>query len=140
MKKLINLSLIYAVAAMAGGVFYREFTKFSDFSGRTSLGFVHTHLFLLGMVVFLLAALFSAQMDLTSGKKWRPFLVVYNIGVPLTALTLAVRGVLQVRMVPLSPGLSAALSGIAGIGHILTGVGLVLLLLCLRDGASTLGK
>ena len=28
MKKFLNLSLIYAIAAMAGGVFYREFTKF----------------------------------------------------------------------------------------------------------------
>ncbi|MEG0756372.1 MAG: DUF2871 family protein, partial [Oscillospiraceae bacterium] len=28
MKKYLNLSLIYAIAAMVGGVFYREFTKF----------------------------------------------------------------------------------------------------------------
>ena len=27
MKKYLNLSLAYAIAAMAGGVFYREFTK-----------------------------------------------------------------------------------------------------------------
>lgn len=29
MKKYLNISLIYAIAAMAGGVFYREFTKFN---------------------------------------------------------------------------------------------------------------
>ena len=44
MKKLLNTAFIYALAAMAGGVFYREFTKFNGFSGRTALGLVHTHL------------------------------------------------------------------------------------------------
>ena len=33
MKKLIGTSFGYAVAALAGGVFYREFTKLSGFSG-----------------------------------------------------------------------------------------------------------
>ena len=36
MKKLLNTAFIYALAAMAGGVFYREFTKFNGFSGRTA--------------------------------------------------------------------------------------------------------
>ncbi|MEG0779955.1 MAG: DUF2871 family protein [Oscillospiraceae bacterium] len=35
----------------------------------------------------------------------------------------------------MSAGASAAISGIAGIGHILTGVGLVLLLLSLKKSA-----
>ena len=43
MKKFINISLIYAIAAMAGGVFYREFTKFNNFTGVTALGKVHAH-------------------------------------------------------------------------------------------------
>ena len=47
MKKYLNISLICAIAAMLGGVFYREFTKFNSFSGVTALGKVHTHLFLL---------------------------------------------------------------------------------------------
>ena len=38
MKKYLNFSLAYAVAAMAGGVFYREFTKFNGFDGVTALG------------------------------------------------------------------------------------------------------
>ncbi|MEG2596768.1 MAG: DUF2871 family protein, partial [Ruthenibacterium sp.] len=61
MKKYLNLSLIYAIAAMVGGVFYREFTKFNGYTGVTALGKVHTHLFLLGMVLFLLVALFAAH-------------------------------------------------------------------------------
>ena len=29
--KLVNTALVYALLAMAGGVFYREFTKFNGF-------------------------------------------------------------------------------------------------------------
>lgn len=135
MKKYLNVSLVYAVAAMVGGVFYREFTKFNGFDGVTALGKVHTHLFLLGMVMFLLVALFAAQLDLAKQKAFRVFLRVYNIGVPLTAVMMAVRGVAQVLGVSLSAGASASISGIAGIGHILTGVGIVLLLVALRKAA-----
>ena len=41
MKKYLNLSFAYAIAAMAGGVFYREFTKFHGFAGVIALGKVH---------------------------------------------------------------------------------------------------
>ncbi|SCJ78149.1 Protein of uncharacterised function (DUF2871) [uncultured Eubacterium sp.] len=132
MKKYLNLSLIYAIAAMAGGVFYREFTKWNGYTGVTALGKVHTHLFLLGMVLFLIVALFAAHTDLKEEKLFRIFLKVYNIGVPLTAVMLAVRGITQVLETTLSTGASAAISGIAGIGHILTGVGLILFILSLK--------
>ena len=54
MKHYIKMALLYAVLAMAGGVFYREFTKFNDFTAQTTLRAVHPHYFLLGMVFFLL--------------------------------------------------------------------------------------
>ena len=37
MKKTVNLAFFYAIMAMVGGVFYREFTKYSGFEGRTAL-------------------------------------------------------------------------------------------------------
>ena len=132
MKRYLNLSLVYAVAAMAGGVFYREFTKLNGFDGVTALGKVHTHLFLLGTMVFLLVALFAAQGDLMKQKTFRVFLRVYNVGVPLTAVMMALRGVTQVLGMSLSTAASASISGIAGIGHILTGVGIILLLVSLK--------
>lgn len=135
MKKCINISLIYAVAAMVGGVFYREFTKFNDFTGATALGKVHVHLFVLGMAVFLITALFADRRDLSRLRTYRAFLLIYNIGVPLTAVMLLVRGVTQVLGLSLSTGASAAISGIAGIGHILTGAGVILLLLTLKKAA-----
>lgn len=135
MRKCLDFSLTYAVTAMVCGVFYREFTKYQDFTGVTALGKVHAHLFLLGMVMFLIVALFAMHWNLDGQKKFRWFLRTYNIGVPLTAAMLLVRGVTQVLGLTLTTGASAAMSGIAGIGHILTGVGLILLLLALRDRA-----
>ena len=132
MKKYLNVSLIYALAAMAGGVFYREFTKFNHFSGVTALGKVHTHLFLLGMLVYLVIALYAAHNDLGKLRSFRAFLWCYNIGVPLTAAMMVARGVPQVLGLTLSNAASASISGIAGIGHILTGAGVVLLLVSLK--------
>ena len=53
MKKLWNTAFIYFWLAMAGGVFYREFTKFNDYSGKTVLGLLHVHLLVLGTLMFL---------------------------------------------------------------------------------------
>lgn len=139
MKKYLNISLIYAIAAMVGGVFYREFTKWNGFTGVTALGKVHTHLFLLGMLMFLIVALFAEHHDLQKQKLFRAFLWVYNIGVPLTAVMLVVRGIAQVLNVSLSSAANASISGIAGIGHILTDVGLVLLLISLKKTAESVG-
>lgn len=69
MKKTINLSLIYALLAMVGGVFYREFTKLIGFEGRTTLAFVHTHLFLLGMIMMLIITLFISKFQIQRSKK-----------------------------------------------------------------------
>lgn len=132
MKKYLNVALIYALAAMAGGVFYREFTKYRGFTGVTALGKVHTHLFLLGMIVFLLVALFAARYDLEKIMLFRVFLWVYNIGVALMSAMLLVRGVPQVLGSTLSQAADAAISGLAGIGHMMTGIGLVLLLISLK--------
>ena len=52
MKRYMNSALLYAILAMAGGVFYREFTKFNGFTAKTTLSVVHTHYFLLGMGCF----------------------------------------------------------------------------------------
>ncbi|QSH98403.1 DUF2871 domain-containing protein [Treponema medium] len=132
MKKYIDIAFIYAIAAAAAGVFYREFTKWNGFSGTTVLGKVHPHLFLLGMMIFLLVALFNAQLDLSQFKTFRVFLKLYNVGVPLTAFMMLVRGIPQVLHITLSKGFDASISGIAGIGHILTGIGLILFLLSLK--------
>ncbi len=131
MKRYMNTALLYAVLAMAGGVFYREFTKFNGFDERTTLSVVHTHYFLLGMVFFLLLLLLEKNFSFTSAKTGR-VLAVYHTGLNLTAVMLVVRGVTQVTVPALSSGMNAAISGVAGIGHILLGVSIILLLVQIR--------
>ena len=58
LKRYIHTAIFYALMAMAGGVFYREFTKYNHYTGRTTLAFVHTHYFILGMLFFLLLLVF----------------------------------------------------------------------------------
>lgn len=140
MKRHIKFALVYAVLAMACGVFYREFTKAYDFTGATALGKVHTHLFMLGMTVFLLFALFDAKLNLQKSRLYLPFIVIYNAGVGIAGILMLARGVLEVTAAPLAAGADGAVSGIAGIGHALTAAGIVLffcmLLLALREGKS----
>lgn len=75
----MNLSLIYAFAAMICGVLYREITKWNRYTEVTTLGKVHTHLFVMGTIVLLIVALFSSYQKLEKIKMFRAFLWVYNI-------------------------------------------------------------
>lgn len=136
MKKSLNYALCYAVMAMAGGVFYREFTRANSFDGVTALGKVHTHFFLLGMVVYLIIALFARDFDLDGEKTFKVFRALYNTGVPVTGIMMGVRGVFEVLGTELSKGGSAVIASIAGIGHILTGAGIILLLVTLKRCAA----
>lgn len=131
MKKIIWIAFGYAIAAMAGGVFFREFTKFNGYTQPTTLGVVHLHLFVLGTVVFLLIALFNTKLHLDQTKLWKPFLIVYNIGLPFMVIMFLVRGIMEV--VGYDGG--AAVSGIAGASHITLGVGIVLLFIMLLQAA-----
>ena len=135
MKRCMNASLLYAILAMGGGVFYREFTKFNGFTARTTLGVVHTHYFLLGMVFFLLLLLLEKSFSFMEAKTKR-VLTAYQVGLNLTAVMFVVRGVPQVLGPELSAGMNAAISGIAGIGHILLGISMVMLLLQVKKSVA----
>lgn len=132
MKKLIDAAFGYAAAALTCGVFYREFTKYHAFTGRTTLGFAHVHLLVLGTLLLLLLAAFALHTDLTAQPQFRRFFVLYQIALPATVVMLLVRGVLQVLGTPLTRGFDAAISGIAGIAHILMTICFVLLYLAMR--------
>lgn len=137
MKRYANAALLYAALAMVGGVFYREFTKFNGFTGKTTLSVVHTHYFVLGVAFFLLLLLLEKSFSFTGVKTGR-VLIVYHVGLNLTAAMFVVRGVMQVLSPTLSAGANAAISGVAGIGHILLGVSLILLLVQIRSAATQL--
>lgn len=133
MKKLINLSFIYFILAMIAGVFYREFTKFMDFTDKTTLAIIHTHLLTLGTFIFLILALFSLNTNLLENKKFDIFLKIYNISLPFMAIIMFIRGIFQVLNKSLSTTLNASISGIAGISHILIFISFIILFSVLKN-------
>ena len=134
-KRCANLALVYAVIAMIFGVFYREFTKFNHFTGQTSLSFLHTHYFMLGMFFFL-ALMLAEKVFSFSDRSTGTLLAVYQLGLNITGIGFRARRLIQIQGSPLSRGLDASISGVAGIGHILLGVCIVLLLLKIRKRAA----
>ena len=135
-RRYVNLSFVYALLGMAAGVFYREYTKFSGFAGQTSLGFMHAHYLVLGMAMFLLLALLEKAFAFSEEKHVRWALIIYRAGLNVTGLGFLLRGLAQVSGSALSRGLDASISGIAGLGHIAMGVGLIVLLLSVRRRAA----
>ncbi|WP_455524933.1 DUF2871 domain-containing protein [Holdemanella biformis] len=111
-----------------GGVFYREFTKLNGFTGFTTLSVVHTHYLMLGMLFFLMLVLLENNFHFI-GNKVTKYLLFYHIGLNLTAIMFVVRGIVQVLSLDVS---SAAISGIAGIGHLILGISMVLVLISIR--------
>lgn len=133
-KQYANLTVVYAIIAMVFGVFYREFTKFNHFTGQTNLSVMHTHYFLLGMFFFLMLML-AEKVFSFSDQKTGKLLITYQLGLNITGLGFLMRGLTQVWGTELSRGLDASISGIAGIGHILMSVCMVLLLLKIKKKA-----
>ncbi|MEU5849069.1 DUF2871 domain-containing protein [Saccharopolyspora shandongensis] len=128
MKKLYWSALIYMILGLAAGLYYREFTKALDFTGDTQLSVLHTHLLALGMLFFLLVLALDKAFALSGNKLFTLFFWFYNSGLALTAAMMLVHGTLTV----LGNESSAAISGIAGLGHILITLGLIHLFLALR--------
>lgn len=128
MKRLMNASIVYGVLGLIGGVFYREFIKLNGFTSFTTLSVVHTHYLMLGMVFFLMLVLLENNLHFI-GNKVRKYLIFYRIGLNLTVIMLVVRGVVQVLSLNVS---GAAISGIAGVGHLILGISMVLILISIR--------
>lgn len=132
LKKILNTSFFYAILAMVAGVFYREFTKFNGFTGKTTLSVIHVHLFVLGAVLFLLVLLLEKQFNLSKNRNFNKFYIIYNTGLMLTITMFLVRGIIQVRNMEITNGITSAISGIAGIGHVILGTGIIIFFLTVK--------
>lgn len=129
MKKLYYSAVLYTVLGLAAGLFYRELTKAQDFTGTTQLSVLHTHLLTLGTLVFLIAIALQKVLELTRGRFFTAFFWTYHAGLILTTGLMTVHGTLTV----LGKNAGAALSGTAGLGHILLTLALVFFFRCLYD-------
>lgn len=129
--------MIWTAIGLAGGLFYREWTKTqgygdgSDLAG-TQLAVVHTHTLVLGTVMLLILLALVAQFrGLAMDRRFRWGVWVWQGGLALSTATMLVKGSMQVAG---TEGFdSPALSGIAGLGHIALTVAFVLLFLGLSQ-------
>ena len=74
---------------------------------------------------------------LSQQKLFNGFLWTYNIGLIVSSVMMAVRGWLQTQGGELSRAVDASVSGMAGVGHILLGVGIVLFFFNLKGAISS---
>lgn len=96
------------------------YIMFYLYSVWTTLSVVHMHYLILGLV----------EMNVHFvDEKVKKYLILYHVGLNMTAMMLVVREIVQVTDMHV---VSAAISGIAGIGHILLGVSLILILIQIK--------
>ncbi|MEU5532047.1 DUF2871 domain-containing protein [Streptomyces sp. NPDC020362] len=127
MRKILNTAHIYMIIGLVSGLYYRELTKAKDFDGTTQLAVVHTHVLALGMLFFLIVLVLEKQFTLTAHRLFTWFFWIYNAGLAVTVAMMTLHGTLTV----LGHSTGAAIAGVAGLGHVLLTVGLVLLFVTL---------
>jgi len=126
MRKLKNAAHIYMVLGLVSGIFYREFTKFNDFHGKTQMSIVHTHILALGMLFFMVVLALEKQFQLSKEKLFPFFFWFYNVGLVLTIGGMEIHGIStvvshDVEVPPYLPGTA----------HVLLMLGLILLFVVL---------
>ena len=125
MTRLASAAFAYLLIGVGSGLFYREFTKSQDWpeGAFTQLGLAHTHLLTLGFIVLLIVLLLERAFGISRSRAYGWFFWTYNAGVVVTSAMLIWHGMLTV----LGEESSAMIAGIAGLGHILLTVGMILL-------------
>lgn len=136
MKKIYFAAVGYLLAGLLFGVFYREFTKANNFpeDGVTQLSVVHTHLLSLGFMLLLIVLVLEKVFTLSNHGFFTPAFWLFNAGLIVSTSMMVWHGINQV----VGAEFSAALSGIAGLGHITMSLGLVGFVAAL--GSSVLAK
>lgn len=133
MKKIAKLSFFYSMLGMLLGVFYREFTKINDFTGKTVLSGLHTHVLVSGVFFLLILLLLEKSFELTKNKRFNVFFITYNIGLLLSVIMMAIRGCVEVLNLEISTMTDSSISGIAGLSHIIMTIAYILFFLILLN-------
>lgn len=128
MKHYLKSASIYTLIGLISGVFYREITKIMDYTSRTSLSLIHGHYISLGLFVFLFLLILEKQFAFSEIKSSKQVVIGYHIGLNITGIGFLLRGLTQVLEIDMTRGLNASISGIAGIGHILLAISLLMIL------------
>lgn len=131
-RKFVKTSFFYMILAMISGVFFREFTKYNSFFGVTSLGKLHVHLFVLGMIFFLIVTILEKEFKISKDSRINNFYILYNMGVIMTVIMLLVRGIVEVKQIPVTSVINASISGFAGLAHIMMFISMILFFMILN--------
>lgn len=129
MKKLLNLSIFYAILGTLSAVFYLVFPKIHHYEGTSLLDSLFLFLFLLGTLVHLLLIVFEKLFNIHQHSLYGLFLKVYNTGLFASALIMLSKGILTV----IGAEKSSLLAALTGVGHLFTTVGGVLLFIILKS-------
>jgi len=125
-SSVLELSTASLILGLVGGVFYREFTKIYDFTGTTYLGKVHGHTLALGFLsLLLLYTVISLKKDDEFTFKLRKPLYFWIAGLLLSIVMMLIHGMIEVLGSYYGTVPEVAISGVAGLGHILLSIGLV---------------
>lgn len=131
LKSIWDTSLTFLIMGFAGGVFYREFTKYNSFTADNHLAKVHVHTIVLGFVVIMLLFLIIRTQGAVTKNILKPF-KIYVVGLILTVCNMMVYGIYDVLGGGKDLISIPMLAGFAGIGHIFLSVGLVWVLLKIK--------
>ncbi|KAA8887039.1 DUF2871 family protein [Nocardia colli] len=136
MKQLYWAAVGYTALGLFSGLLYRELTKTHQFTGKTELAVVHTHLLTLGTLFFLIVVVLEQQLALSDTRAYRWFFTVYNAGVLWMVSCMTVIGARTV----LGVGEYQLLSHLSGGAHILLTIGFVLFFLTVHQAITARGK
>lgn len=139
-KTILKASMWYFIFAMVFGVVYREITKLTNFTGKTTLAVVHSHTIVLGTILFLILFLLSVSKNFGQGSLFSKFFKTYNIALPFMIIMLIVRGITQVFNVIITSTQDAIISGFSGLAHIFVLIAFIMLFRCLFQFCRELEK
>lgn len=121
---LLGLAFVNMIMGFVGGVFYREFTKYYDFTAVNHLGKLHVHMLVLGFITMLMLYVVVKRYDDSDVANLKRPIHIFEGGLILTVVSMMVIGIYEVVGEGVATISIPAISGISGIGHILLSVGL----------------
>lgn len=125
-QSIIELAFVSLILGLAGGVFYREFTKIYAYTEATYLGKIHVHTLALGFLsLFVLYTWISRNEDNEFVEKLRKPIYIWLSGLLLSIVMMMIHGIIEVLGSYYGTVPEAAISGLAGLGHILLSTGIV---------------
>ncbi|MDD7306725.1 MAG: DUF2871 domain-containing protein [Peptoniphilaceae bacterium] len=128
-EKFLSLSFTSLILGLGFGAFYREFTKFYNYTGQTHLSKLHPHILVLGFVFSIILYLISKDYSLDRIRKLGKNFSLYLTGLFITLIAMISIGLWQVINNPNKTMYLKAFEGLAGIGHIILAIAMVKIIL-----------